>query len=98
MLLLFEKTMVNNITIISGDVHWGEISKIKEGLYDITASGLTESRSKKPSPNKFRIGEVMRTNHFGWVEFDWKKKSVQYQLRDIKGKLVNDLKIPFPRD
>ncbi|EDM28677.1 alkaline phosphatase D domain protein [Lentisphaera araneosa HTCC2155] len=93
MLDLIEKTKVKNITFISGDVHWGEISKIKEGLYDITASGLTETWYKT-SPNKFRVGKAMKEHHFGWCEFNWETKSVTFQLRNKKSKVVNELIIP----
>lgn len=73
MLDLIRKTRAENLFFISGDVHWGELSKYKvDGnypIYDLTSSGLTE---KWPTiePNQYRIGEGVRDPNFGIIEWD----------------------------
>ena len=94
MLNLIKKTVAKGVIFISGDVHWGEISKIEEpGLYtfyDVTSSGLTETW-KDFSPNKYRVGEVQRANHFGLISFDWNSDipRARLEIRDLKGEAVN---------
>ncbi len=86
MLDLITETRANGVLFISGDVHWGEISRrdddIGYPLYDVTASGLTE---EWPSvePNKFRVGEVCRDNHFGVIEIDWTRDDPPVLLKII---------------
>lgn len=73
MLQLIKKTKANGIVFISGDVHWGELSKYDNEytypIYDITSSGLTQ-KWHNTEANKYRIGEVIRTNNFGLIEID----------------------------
>ncbi len=46
LLALIKKHQVNGVIIISGDTHWGEMSKITQDmdypLWEVTSSGLTE--------------------------------------------------------
>ncbi len=71
---LIQSTKANGVIFISGDVHWGEISKRDNpdayAIYDVTASGITETWPTVEL-NKFRIGEVVRENHFGMIDIDW---------------------------
>jgi alkaline phosphatase D len=96
----------NGVVFVSGDVHWGEISKREfEGLYsiyDVTASGLTMDWHKT-EPNKFRVGDVWPKNHFGLIEIDWTADdpSVTMQIIDVVGDVkvthsisLSDLQMP----
>ena len=84
----------NGVVFISGDVHWGEISKREfedtYPLYDVTASGLTMDWHNT-EPNKFRVGEVWRKNHFGMIEVDWSADDpkVTMQIIDVDGAVQN---------
>ena len=90
----------NGVVFISGDVHWGEISKREfEGvypLYDVTASGLTMDWHNT-EPNKFRVGEVWRKNHFGMIEIDWSAEDpeVNMQIIDVDGEVRNSHSVPL---
>ena len=90
MLDLIKKTKANGIIFISGDVHWGELSKMEnEGaypIYDITSSGLTEIWDSE-EPNKNRIGNIVRENNFGLIEIDWSAPEpiLHFQIIDSKG-------------
>ena len=39
-------------------------------LYDVTASGLTEEWYNV-EPNRYRVGNAVRENHFGMISIDW---------------------------
>lgn len=80
MLQLIKKTKANGVLFISGDVHWGELSKYENSytypIYDITSSGLTQSWHNT-EPNKNRIGYPVRKNNFGLIEI---RKNVRTTL------------------
>jgi alkaline phosphatase D len=88
MVRLIRETQANGVVFISGDVHWGEISRLEaEGcypLYDITSSGITQTWHKT-EPNTNRIGRPFRKNNFGMIEVDWQKRSLSFTLNDVKG-------------
>lgn len=98
MIDLIRETRANGVLFVSGDVHWGEISRREpwgdEGypLFDVTASGLTESW---PSiePSRFRVGDVVRENHFGRIVIDWSvaDPTVRLQIIDRDGTVRNDV-------
>lgn len=71
MIELIRATRANGVVFISGDVHWGEISRREvEGgypIYDVTSSGLTETWPTV-EPNRYRVGPVVRTINFGLIE------------------------------
>lgn len=86
MAALIRSTRANGVLFISGDVHWGEISRRDfpglYPLYDVTASGITETWPKV-EPNRYRVGEVVRENHFGMIEVDWKRPDPEITLQII---------------
>ena len=77
MLDLIQKTKANGVVFISGDVHWGEVSKMEvEGLYpiyDVTSSGITQDWDSV-EPNKNRVGEVIRDNNVGLIQINWEEE------------------------
>ena len=68
---LIQKTEADGVVFISGDVHWGEISKLEvEGaypIYDVTSSGITETWDVI-EPNGHRIGTATPQNNIGLIE------------------------------
>ena len=70
MIDIIRKTRANGVLFISGDVHYGEIAKREYEamypIYDITASGLSQSWLY-PTPNKYRIEGPVMDNHFGMI-------------------------------
>ncbi len=91
-LQLLRETQANGVLFISGDVHWGEISRREltpeYPLYDVTASGLTETWPTL-EPNRYRVGEAVRENHFGEIEVDWSHPDPPVSLRivDLQGQI-----------
>lgn len=87
MVQLIAKTKANGVIFISGDVHWGEISKLETStypLYDITSSGLTQTWDESES-NRNRLGDVVMENNFGLIDIDWGSRKVDLQLIDVEG-------------
>lgn len=89
MLDLIKKTKANGVVFITGDVHYGEISKLEAKgqypIYDITSSGIT-STWLFPTPNDNRIEGPVMDNHFGLITIDWSKKDVEIKMEiwDVK--------------
>ncbi|HAD11220.1 MAG TPA: hypothetical protein DCF33_02160 [Saprospirales bacterium] len=90
MLDLIKKTRANGVLFITGDVHYAEISVLKEEgmypVYDVTASGIT-STWYFATPNENRIEGPVMDNHFGLLNIDWKQKDplIKMEVYDIRG-------------
>ena len=91
---LIKKHHVNGVLIISGDTHWGEVSKVSNAvnypLWEVTSSGLTEEW-KDVSPNKHRIGKFINHVNYGELLIDWQQKDpkITLSLKDVSGKVFN---------
>ena len=95
---LIVKSGAPNVMLLSGDRHFGEISRLDDPrlgypLYDITSSGMThfaESSLKnlyydfQHEPNPHRRGEVFVGYNFGALAIDWDAapRTVTLQVRD----------------
>ena len=94
---LIEDTKPKGVVVLSGDRHISEFSKINlEGidypLIDFTSSGLTHAyREFSGEPNKFRVGEVVYTESFGILEFDFKAKTVDFKIVGDNGNVLGQL-------
>lgn len=89
MIDLIKKTKANGVIFISGDVHWGELSKRPVDnaypIYDVTSSGITQVWDST-EPNKYRVGDVIRQNNIGLIELTPKENGniqVDFGLLDI---------------
>ena len=93
MLNLIRDTKAEGVVFISGDVHWGELSRLEaEGLYpiyDLTSSGLTQTWPRVEE-NENRVGEAVSENNFGMIRIDWSlaDPAVVFELRNKQGKEV----------
>ncbi|MCI4666851.1 MAG: alkaline phosphatase family protein [Bacteroidia bacterium] len=83
MLELIKSTQANGVIFISGDVHWGEISKMKnEGaypVYDVTSSGITQTWDII-EPNNNRIGNPVAQNNIGTIEILKSENAVKIEF------------------
>jgi len=98
MIDLITSTKANGVVFISGDVHWGEISKLETKnaypIYDVTSSGLTQTWYKT-EPNKNRVGDVVPENNFGLIEINWDEKFVLLKIIDKVNNVRVQEKISF---
>jgi alkaline phosphatase D len=87
---LIKKHKVNGVLIISGDTHWGEVSKVSTDvdypLWEVTSSGLTQEW-KNVSPNKHRVGDFTNKVNYGEVLIDWARKdpTITLRLKNVTG-------------
>ncbi len=72
---LIGETKADGVIILSGDVHFSEISKTDEGPYpllDFTSSALAApSVGNEKLANSLRISKTYAEVNFGLVEIDW---------------------------
>ncbi|MCS7036456.1 MAG: alkaline phosphatase D family protein [Saprospiraceae bacterium] len=100
MLQLIQKTRANGVLFISGDVHYGEISVLREDglypIYDVTASGIT-STWYFATPNDNRIEGPVMENHFGLITVDWNKRDpvVKMEIYDIRNNQRVEYSVPL---
>lgn len=83
MLELIERTGVNGVLFISGNVHWGEISKQEVAggypIYDVTSSGITETW-ETVEPNANRVGQAIQQNNIGYLRITPSNSGLKLQL------------------
>jgi alkaline phosphatase D len=86
---LIRDTRAEGVLFISGDVHYGEISRLRSPglypLYDITSSGIT-STWDFATPNRNRIEGPVMDNNIGMLTIRWEKDPViEMELIDDTG-------------
>lgn len=87
---LIHDTRAEGLICISGDTHYGEISRLDVNtpypIWDITSSGITEVWPVAP-PNALRLGEILREQNFGLLEIDWRPSGavVTAKVMDSRG-------------
>lgn len=87
MLDLIKETKANGVMFITGDVHYGEISVLKEDglypIYDFTSSGIT-STWDFATPNANRIEGPVMDNHFGLISINWSADpEIKMEIYDV---------------
>lgn len=82
------KYKANGLVCVSGDTHYGEISRLDVNapypIWDFTSSGITEVWPVTP-PNSRRIGEVYRDRNFGLIEINWKTRELNISICSENG-------------
>ncbi len=88
LLTLLRRRRVEGLIVISGDMHYGELSRLDApGLYpiwDLTSSGLTEVWAV-PTPNARRASAVVAEPNFGLIEIDWQAAALTLSIRGVDG-------------
>ncbi len=90
MIDLIRSTAAEATIFISGDVHWGELSKLDVPggypLYDLTSSGITETWPFIET-NDNRVGAAVPENNYGFVEITWREEDALLTLGivDVEG-------------
>ncbi|AVP98286.1 phosphodiesterase [Ahniella affigens] len=95
---LIRDTGARNVVFISGDTHYGELTKLDVNvpypLFDLTSSGLTEVW-KVPVPNALREGESFHQANFGRIDIDWPGQTMTLSLRDESGGVLLAKQLPI---
>ena len=76
--LLILAKAAGNAILLSGNVHFAEISRDEEsGLTEFTSSGMTHiNETYGRALNEYRVGEAFVDLNFGLVEIDWTARKV----------------------
>ena len=94
LLAFIEKHKISGVIFISGDTHWGEVSKVTSdtgyGLWEVTSSGLSE-KWKDVSPNKHRVGPFTNQVNYGFITFDWQQTdpTINLGLKNELGEITH---------
>lgn len=84
---LIDSTGSTGVLLLSGNVHFTEVSKTDEGaypLYDFTASGMTHVNPNYASaPNAHRVAGPFVEHNVGVVEIDWEAPDPVVRLRAL---------------
>jgi alkaline phosphatase D len=95
MLDVIQRTRANSVIFISGDVHYGELSKFTNEktypIYDLTSSGLTQTWDFA-TPNSKRIAGPVMENHYGQLLINFKTETIRLQIINHK----KEVKIDYP--
>lgn len=80
----------NGCVLLSGNVHFAEISRLSEGgtypLTELTSSGMTHiNETYGKASNRFRLGEPLIELNYGWLEIDWDEGTLTLAARDLEG-------------
>lgn len=86
---LVHKTAAAGVVFLSGDRHIGAIYRHhapnRYPLYDITSSGMTHAWAQAAETGPNRLGDLVRSNHFGSIDIDWQARNVRFALKDEAG-------------
>lgn len=98
MMDLIRETQAQGVVFISGDVHWGEISRQENPgaypLYDVTASGINQDWDSI-EPNANRVGEAVAVYNFGLIEIDWAEDQLTLFNIDRDNQVRNRVAVPL---
>ena len=96
---LIGATGARGVLLLSGNVHFAEISRTDEGpypLYDVTSSGLTHVDEEYPkAPNRHRVTGPYADLNFGLVDIDWEGSSVTLTAIGLDGTTAFERRLPF---
>ena len=99
---LIAKTGANGVVLLSGNVHFAEISATDEGpyrLFDFTSSGLTHVNQEYPKArNRHRVAGPFVDLNFGLVEIDWEAEGgpvLTMAAIDVEGRAAFELSVPL---
>jgi alkaline phosphatase D len=100
---LIASSSVQNPILMSGDRHIAEIMKLvdsrfPEGIYEVTASGLTHTWSGiAEEKNSFRVSDLIAKLNYGLASFDWKNDAVVVEIKGENGRVHAKQVIPLSK-
>ena len=87
---VISKTKANGVIVLSGNVHFGELSRYDDGdypFYELTSSGMTHiNETYAHAANKYRIAGPFIEHNFGLIEIDWEA----YPVPKISMKVLDE--------
>ena len=98
LLQLVAKTPVGKPVVLSGNVHFSEVSAINvdnSNLIDFTSSGLTHANTRyREDPNSYRVADLVMGKGFGLVEIEWESgPNIVLRAVDVEGRTAFEYKV-----
>ncbi len=89
LLELLHQTRASGVVFLSGDRHVGAFYRHQAPnrypLYEMTSSGMTHAWAQAAEAGPNRLGDLVRSNHFGSIDIDWNTRSIRLALKDEAG-------------
>jgi alkaline phosphatase D len=89
---LITRAKAQGVIFLSGDRHIGAFYQEKNAapytLWEMTSSGLTHAWANASESGPNRVGDLVRVNHYGTVDVNWRAAQVQLQLKDTQGRAL----------
>jgi alkaline phosphatase D len=86
---LVHQTRAGAVVFLSGDRHIGAFYRHqgagRYSLHEMTSSGMTHAWAQAAEAGPNRIGDLVRSNHFGSIEIDWETRAIRLALKDEAG-------------
>ncbi len=86
------RTKAQGVILLSGDRHIGafyrETIATQYPMWEMTSSGLTHAWANASESGPNRVGDLVRVNHYGTVDINWRAAQVQLQLKDTQGRAL----------
>ncbi len=95
---LVKETGAEHLFLVSGDMHYSEVSRLDNDpamypLYDFTASGI--NTSWPPEVNQNRVGTAYGSPNTGLIEIDWQGQTVSFTTFDANNSVRVAHTVPF---
>ena len=92
---LIRQTQAHGVVFLSGDRHIGAYYRSKPpGLYplhEMTSSGMTHAWAQASEAGPNRLGDLVRSNHYGSIDIDWAAGTLQLAFKDESGAVLRSL-------
>ena len=86
------RTKAQGVIFLTGDRHIGafyrESNATTYPLWEMTSSGLTHAWAQASESGPNRVGDLVRENHYGTVDVNWRASQVHLQLKDTQGRAL----------
>jgi alkaline phosphatase D len=97
---LIESTGASGVLLLSGNVHYTEISRLERSTYplvDFTSSGMTHTNEHYAgAENRYRVAGPSARKNFGLIEIDWAAKpspKIELQAVGSEGSTLFDYRV-----
>ena len=92
---LVHQTRAAGVVFLSGDRHVGAFYRHQVAnrypLFEMTSSGMTHAWAQAAEAGPNRLGDLVRSNHFGSIDIDWEARRVRLALKDDAGTVQHGL-------
>jgi alkaline phosphatase D len=99
LLSLLANTPSRATVLLSGDRHIGalyeERQRLPKPLLELTSSGLSHAWRTAEEDDDKRLGDLVRVNHYGVVDIDWRAQELVLRLNGEDGGLLLRHTLPF---